>query len=58
MSESNDGVHPMDATTFTDDALAAEIVSNQRTERRLLVVVGLVATAATVVVLILHGPIS
>ena len=41
--------------TLTDEALADEIRSNERTERRLLVVVGLVAAACTVVALIVHG---
>ena len=41
--------------TLTDEALSDEIETNRRYERRLLVVVGLVATACTVVVLLLHG---
>ena len=44
--------------TLTDEALADEIRSNRRSERRLLVVVALVAGACTIVVLLLHGPIS
>ncbi|WP_426593163.1 hypothetical protein ACPPVS_15680 [Cellulomonas sp. McL0617] len=44
--------------TLTDEALTDEIRSNRRTERRLLVVAGLVAAACTVVALLLHGPVS
>jgi hypothetical protein len=44
--------------SLTDDALTDEIRSNRRTERRLLVAVALVAAACTIVVLLLHGPMS
>ena len=44
--------------TLTDEALADEIEVNRRTERRLLVAVALVAGACTIVVLILHGPVT
>jgi hypothetical protein len=44
--------------TLTDGALTDEIRSNRRAERTLLVVVALIAAACTIVVLILHGPIS
>ncbi|WP_421743374.1 hypothetical protein [Cellulomonas sp.] len=40
--------------TLSPDALEDEIRSNARSERRLLLVVALVATAITVVVLLLH----
>ncbi|WP_456846879.1 hypothetical protein [Cellulomonas sp. P5_C6] len=41
--------------TLTPDALEDEIRSNRRSERRLLVVVGLVSVAITVAALLLHG---
>lgn len=40
--------------TLSPDALEDEIRSNTRAERRLLLVVALVATAVTVAVLVLH----
>lgn len=40
--------------TLSPDALDDEIRSNARTERRLLLVVALVAAAITVAVLLLH----
>ena len=47
-----------DWATLTDEALTDEIETNRRGERRLLVVVGLVAAACTVVVLVAHGTIQ
>jgi len=44
--------------TLTPDALADEIRANRRFERRFLVRVGLFAGALTVVVLLLHGPLT
>ena len=44
--------------SLRDEALVDEIRSNQRSERRLLVVVGLVATTCTVVIVLLHRVIS
>jgi len=44
--------------TLSPDALEDEIRSNRRSERRLLVVVGLVALAITVAALVLHGGVS
>ena len=41
--------------TSSPDALEDEIRSNARSERRLVVLVALVATALTVAVLLLHG---
>jgi hypothetical protein len=40
--------------TLSPDALEDEIRSNARSERRLLLVVALVATAVTVAMLVLH----
>ncbi len=47
-----------DWATLTDEALADEIASNRRSERRLVLVVGLIAAALAVAALILHGPIT
>jgi hypothetical protein len=44
--------------TLSPDALEDEIRSNARSERRLLLVVGLIAVAITVVVLIAHGGVA
>jgi len=44
--------------TLTPAVLEDEIRSNARAERRLLVAVGLVSVAITVVALILHGSIA
>lgn len=44
--------------TLSADALQDEIRSNRRSERRLLVVVNLVALAVTAAVLLLHGGVS
>lgn len=41
--------------TSSPDALQDEIRSNARSERRLVVLVALIATAVTVAVLLLHG---
>ena len=44
--------------SLTDEALTDEIRTNRRTERRLLVVVGLVAAACTVVAVLVHGAVA
>ena len=44
--------------TLTPDALEDEIRSNGRSERRLLLVVGLVSVAITAVALLLHGGLA
>ena len=44
--------------TLTPDALEDEIRSNARSERRLLLVVGLVSVAITALPLLLHGGLA
>jgi len=44
--------------TLTPDALEDEIRSNARSERRLLLVVGLVSVAITALALLLHGGLA